>query len=329
VRFVVFGAGAVGGVIGARLHQASFDVTVIARGDHYRAIVGEGLRIEDPDTTVVLPIPAVQSARDVRWEGDEVVLLATKSQDSDGALQALQAAAPASTPIVCAQNGVSNERLALRLFAHVYGAVVMVPATHLDPGVVQSYGTALSGMIDVGRYPRGLDERAREICVALGAARFESRAREDVMPFKYAKLIMNLANAVEAACRPGPAADELAERVREEGRDVLRAAQIEFEVGDVHDVQGRWQRMGVREIAGRPRAGSSSFQSLARGTGAVEADYLNGEIVLVARELGIDAPVNELVRQAINRLAHERRSPRSVPAEELLAQLGIEAGWTS
>jgi 2-dehydropantoate 2-reductase len=226
---------------------------------------------------------------------------------------------------VCVQNAVENERIALRLFANVYGAVVMVPATHLDPGVVQSYGTTLSGVIDVGRYPGGVDDRSRAIAGALSASRFESTPREDVMRFKYAKLIMNLGNAVEAACSPGAAADRLIETVRAEGRDVLRAAQIEFEAGDVSDVRGRWQRMGVREIAGRGRAGSSSWQSLARGTGAVEADYLNGEIVLLGRMLGIDTPANELVRQAVNRLAHGRGEPRTAAAEELLAQLGIEA----
>jgi len=325
MRFVVFGAGAVGGVVGGRLHQAGFDVTLIARGGHYRAIAERGLRLEDPDASAVLRIPVEQGPEAVAWGGDDVVLLATKSQDSGGALQALRASAPSDVAVVCVQNAVENERIALRLFANVYGAVVMVPATHLDPGVVQSYGTTLSGVIDVGRYPGGVDDRSRAIAGALSASRFESTPREDVMRFKYAKLIMNLGNAVEAACSPGAAADRLIETVRAEGRDVLRAAQIEFEAGDVSDVRGRWQRMGVREIAGRGRAGSSSWQSLARGTGAVEADYLNGEIVLLGRMLGIDTPANELVRQAVNRLAHGRGEPRTAAAEELLAQLGIEA----
>jgi 2-dehydropantoate 2-reductase len=321
MRFVVFGAGAVGGVVGARLHQAGFDVILIARRAHLRAIAEAGLRIEDPDATAVVPIAAVATPDAVPWRGDEVVLLATKSQDSAGALQALQAGAPPGTPVVCVQNAVENERTALRLFAEVYGAVVMVPATHLEPGVVQSYGTALSGVIDVGRYPGGVDDRANAIAEALRASRFESSAREDIMRFKYAKLIMNLGNAVEAACKPGAGADALMRLARAEGREVLRAAQIDFEAGDVADVRGRWQRMGVREIAGRGRAGSSSWQSLARRMGSVEADYLNGEIVLLGRTLGVETPVNELVRRSVNRLARERAEPRSLAAEELLGQL--------
>jgi 2-dehydropantoate 2-reductase len=326
VRFVVFGAGAVGGVVGARLRQGSYDVTLIARGEHYRALAANGLRIEDPQQQAVVAMAAVQEPGAVRWRGDEVVLLATKSQDTEAALKALEASAPPETAVVCVQNAVENERIALRLFGHVYGAVVMVPAAHLEPGVVQSYGTTLSGVLDVGRYPAGVDERAKAIAAALRASRFESTAREDVMRFKYAKLVMNLANAVEAMCRPGAAANELAELARAEGRNVLRAAQIEFDAGDVADVLGRWQRMGVREIAGRGRLGSSSWQSLARGTGAVEADYLNGEIVLLGRTWGIETPVNELVQRSINRLARERGSPRSLPAEELLAALGVEVG---
>ena len=61
--------------------------------------------------------------------------LTTKSQDSLAAAartRGLRAAR--APPIVCLQNGVENERVALRRFENVYGAVVMVPAAHLEPG---------------------------------------------------------------------------------------------------------------------------------------------------------------------------------------------------
>jgi 2-dehydropantoate 2-reductase len=46
VRFVVFGAGAIGGVVGARLFQAGAEVLLIARGAHYNAITTRGLTLE-------------------------------------------------------------------------------------------------------------------------------------------------------------------------------------------------------------------------------------------------------------------------------------------
>jgi 2-dehydropantoate 2-reductase len=322
VRFIVFGAGAIGGVTGARLHQAGHDVTLIARGAHFHAIERDGLRIEDPGETATLRVAVAQTPGDVDFGGDEVVLLATKSQDSEAALRALAPVAGPDATIVCLQNGVENERVALRRFANVYGAVVMVPAAHIEPGTVQAFGVKLTGVIDVGRYPDGVDDRCLRIVEALGAARFISVARPDVMRFKHAKLIVNLANAVEAMCGPGPASEQLIARARDEAREVLRVARIDYVAGEVEDVRGRWERLGVRDIAGRVRGGSSTRQSLARATGSVESDYLNGEIVLLGRRLGMPVPVNQLIQASIGKLAAERVQPGSVSAEDLLAQLG-------
>src|SRR5436305_5436514 len=104
MRFVVFGAGAVGGVLGARLHQAGGPVELIARGEHLEAIRDHGLILETPGETATLPIAAVGDPSALDWRGDEVVLLAVKTQDSAGALAALRRAAPPEVGVVCAQN---------------------------------------------------------------------------------------------------------------------------------------------------------------------------------------------------------------------------------
>ena len=80
--------------------------------------------------------------------------------------------------------------------------------------------------------------------------------------------------------RPTIADAELTERAQDEGRAALDAAGIDYHDDTVNDLPGRMERLGVADIAGRARAGSSSWQSLKRGTGAIETDYLNGEIVL-------------------------------------------------
>lgn len=318
MRFVIFGAGAIGGVVGARLHQSGHDVALIARGDHFEAIRDRGLTVENPNGSVVVPIPVADSPGGIDWSGEEVVMLATKSQDTVGALSALRSASGSATPVVCLQNGVENERVALRLFPGVYGAVVMAPTGHLEPGVVQAYGTRMSGVIDVGRYPSGVDERCEGVVEALGEADFSSRTRPDIMRFKYAKLINNLLNAVDAICQPGPACEEVTRLAQEEGREVLRTAGIEFVAEGVNDVIGRWRRLEVRSIAGRERAGSSTRQSLARGAGTVETDYLNGEVVLLGRLHGIATPVNAALCELSERHVRERRAPASVPAQEVL-----------
>ncbi len=319
MRFIIFGAGAIGGVVGACLDQCGYDVALIARGEHYRAIRQSGLTFERPGSSVTLEIPAASSPAELEWTDDDIVLLSTKSQDTTGALTDLRAAAPASTPVVCLQNGVENERIALRLFARVYGAVVMMPTAHLEPGVVQAYGTNGIGVVDLGRYPSGSDRTCEEVAGALNEAGISSQARPDIMRFKYAKLISNLLNAVDAIVAPGPEGEELTRLAQEEGRGALAAAGIEFVAEEVNDVVGRWRALDVQPIEGRPRAGSSTRQSLARGAAALETDYLNGEISLIGRLNGVPTPVNDALGVLSDRHLRERRPPQTLPAEEVLA----------
>jgi 2-dehydropantoate 2-reductase len=320
MRFVIFGAGAIGGVVGARLSEAGFDVALIARGRHLDAIREHGLVLETPvqRTAFNLPAAASPAALGLGAPGD-VVLLATKSQDTAGALAALRAADAHHVPVVCVQNAVENERLALRSFARVYGALVMLPAAHLEPGLVESYGSLMTGIVDVGRYPEGSDQLCDEICNALSRSQLFSTPRADVMRFKYAKLLLNLGNAVGALCGRGERSAELTELARAEGRAALTAAGIDYEAGQVDDLRGRWEQLGVREIGGRKRAGSSSWQSLARGTGAIETDYLNGEIVLLGRFHGVPTPVNAALCELAARYASSGQPPGELSVDEVLA----------
>jgi 2-dehydropantoate 2-reductase len=303
VRFVVIGAGAIGGVVGAGLHQAGYDVLLVARGAHRDAIAARGLTLETPSTSVTLPIPVTGTAE---ARAGDVVLLTTKSQDTAAALEQVRA----DVPVVCIQNGVENERIAARRFSDVYGAMVMAPTTHLEPGVVLAFGSGSFGAIDVGRYPSGVDDRCAAVCEALRAAGFSSGPRDRVMRLKHAKLLTNLANAVEAICGAEAAAGELVERVREEGQAVLQAAGIEF-VDDHFDSLRSRGVGGLAEIRGRRRGGGSTWQSVVRGTGSIETDYLNGEIVLRGCQTGVPTPVNALLQQ----LAHET------------VTRGLEPGW--
>jgi 2-dehydropantoate 2-reductase len=312
VRVVVYGAGGVGGVIGARLFQQGHDVTLIARGAHYEAVRDRGLRFETPDESVTLPIPVADRPSAVELAAGDVVLLTMKTQDTAAALAELSAVAPPEIVVASAQNGVENERLALRLFSRVYGVCVLLPAVFLEPGTVEAYLAPVTGRLDVGRFPAGEDDTARELAAAFAGSGFEAEARPDIMRFKYGKLLTNLANAVEAVI--GRDGDEIARLAIEEGRACLRAAGIDA-------ASGVTLGSAVRPIQGRERVGGSSLQSLRRGTGTIEADYLNGEIVLLGRRHGVPTPVNELLRRLANRMARERREPGELTSEEFLKVL--------
>ena len=130
------------------------------------------------------------------------MLLAVKGQHTDHALRNSRRGAP-SAPVVCMQNGVENERRVLRHFPHTYGMCVMCPATQLRPGVVQIHSAPVSGMLDLGCFPSGIGQHGQAIADAIATTTFQSVARPDIMRWKYRKLLMNLANTVEALAGPG------------------------------------------------------------------------------------------------------------------------------
>ena len=317
---MVYGAGAVGGVLGARLHEAGHDVVLVARGAHLEAIRSGGLTLATPDGSRTLPVPAVAGAAHVDLDEPTVVLLAVKSHQTDAAVIDLLGAAPPSTPVVCVQNGVANEPALLRFFEQVYGVCVMMPTGHLEPGVVEQHCSPVPGILDVGRFPSGVDDVAHSVADAFGSAGFVSEPRADIMAWKRRKLLMNLANAVQACCGSGSGVDELRSRALAEGEAVLAAAGLSL-VGEEEDRVRRGDLLQTREIPGRERGGGSSWQSLRRGTGTIESDYLNGEIVLLGRLHGVPTPCNELLRRTASRLAREGAAPGTVPAADLLARL--------
>ena len=148
MRFVIYGAGGIGGTIGARLHQAGFEVCLIARGEHVRAIQRNGLRFVSPTQDVFLDIPCADHPRTAEITPDDAVILCMKGQHTEGALRDLYAATGGEAHVICCQNGVDNERLALRRFPHTYGMVVWLPAEHLEPGRGREFRRTL------GRRPR-------------------------------------------------------------------------------------------------------------------------------------------------------------------------------
>ena len=155
-----------------------------------------------------------------------------KSQHTADAVAELARVAPPGIAVACAQNGVANERVALRSFPDVYGIAVMLPATHLSPGVVDAWSTPVTGLLDIGRYPAGVDATAEAVAAAFAEATFDSVARPDVMRWKYRKLEVNLGNA--------------ARRRRRGGRAVVAGSST-----------GRWPRprrsSTLRASTGRPR----------------------------------------------------------------------------
>lgn len=319
MRFVVLGAGAIGGVVGGYLARSGADVAFVARGEHGRLIAAHGLEVRTPDGPFTVQVPTAVTPSALKMGDRDVVLLAVKGQDTSGALDALvEAGAAPHTPIACLQNGVANEPLAAQRFDHVFGVTVMAPTLHLQPGVVEAKAGPVPAILDIGRYPSGTDETAEAIAFAFVAAGMPSEVRPDIMRWKWSKLLMNLGNAIEVVCGPAARVSPLGKAVTLEGRAVLEAAGIDF----VSAAEDRERRGDLLKWTPSTDAGGSTWQSAVRGT-PMETDLLTGEIVRLGDEHGVETPANDVLLHLAHEQA-ERGGVGNADPDQILAEAGSE-----
>lgn len=309
MRYVVLGAGAVGGAIGAALAIGGSDILAVARGAHGEAIRATGLTMRTPvgDTTVT--VDCTTDAAGVAFRPDDVVILGVKSHQVDAAL----ATVTSDVAIVCAQNGITAEDAANPRFTRVYGMMSWIPAVHLEPGVVEVYAHDPAGVFRIGRCGAGDDGIAATLAADMRRSGFDAEAVDDIMRWKRAKLLNNLGNVLDAFCAREDGLVDISLRAQAEGAEVLRAAGMPFmPAAELFEtMRGRLDHRAT--IDGRRRAGGSTWQSATRGL-ATEVDYLNGTICRLGAVAGVATPINDALRS----LPAEATGPRSVPVARVL-----------
>ncbi len=341
-RYIVIGAGAIGGTVGGALTRGGAEVVLIARGAHAKALADNGLVLRTPDEVLLIPVSVAAEPADVRLTGRDVVVFATKTHQLDAALQEwvdqpvhegsdVIGTAGELLPALTALNGVVAEEKALRFFSRVFGVCVWMPAAHVTPGEVIVRSWPVAGQFHVARWPAVLatpDDREllADIESTWTPAGLRIQLPADVEPWKYNKLLSNLTNAVVALADSGADDRNVADAVRREGEDVLRQAGIEFvpfEVSSAARVNGPT----VRPVPGTDRViPNSTWQSLHRNSGSVETDFLNGEIVRIAHQHGTTAPLNATMARLAREAADSGRGPGEFTTVELAAALGLTTG---
>jgi 2-dehydropantoate 2-reductase len=322
VRFIIYGAGAIGSIIGGHLHRTGHDVVLVGNQRHVDKINAAGLKLITPEETYVLKVPAVKEAIDLVPFGEsDVVLLTAKSQHTILCLGQLKnAGAKRELPIFCVQNSIVNEPAATRAFDRVYGVVVNLPGIFLQPGEVINPISGNSGFLEAGLYPRGVDELAHDISRAFRVAGFTGGVNEWVMKAKAAKCLLNLSNSMDAITDRRGDGSAFIKAARKEAEVIWGLAGIEWE--DLEDYERRVR--AIRGVNRMPKGyegeskRSSSWQSLVRGTGNIEAEALNGDVVILGRSLRVKAPYNEVLWRVAEDMASKGEKPGRYSAEDLL-----------
>ena len=321
MRVIIYGAGGIGGVIGGHLARTGHDVVLISRPGHIKAINEHGLRLITPTGTHILRLLAVTGPDQINFGPDDVVFLCMKGQSTEEALCDLRAVTK-DVPIFCFQNGVRNEEIVAQYFPRVYGVMVRVGAVYLTAGEVIARRDP-PGWFVIGCYPKGTDELVEVVATKLRTAGFLVMITPDIMPYKWGKLMGNVANAIGAITDVrGDDVELIARAVQQEFREILAQAGICWVSAE--ELAQEWSDITM-PLRGRldTEAQSSTWQSLARGQGTVETEFLNGEVVRLAKKLERQAPINETLLRISQEMAANHEPPGKYTPAQLCTLLEL------
>ncbi len=315
-RVAIYGAGAIGGYIGALLHRAGADVTLIARGAHLAAIRERGLRLDLADETLVVHPPA---SDDPAAAGEQDYVFVTVKAHAAPALAApMQPLLGPETAVVTAMNGIPwwyfhgldgphrDRRLPLLDPGEaqwrgigperVIGCVAWQSAAMTAPGhIAHLHGDRLALGEPLGG--RRDQTRVRRLAALLREAGVRAPVAPDIRTEIWLKLWGNLSfNPVSALTgltleeiARDPDARAVVAAMMEEGRDVARALGVRL-------------RMSLDEriaVAGRVGAHRTSMlQDLESGR-PMEIDALVGVVAELGRITGVPTPTIDHVRALV------------------------------
>jgi len=325
----VFGAGAIGCWVGGRLAAGGATVRLIGRA-RVMEEVRRGLRVTQLDGPEA--IAAVEATTDpAAVAGAGVVLVAVKSAQTAEAGAQLARVLPAGATVVSLQNGVRNHAVLRAALPQRRVLAAMVPfnVTRRGPG---SYHRGTSGRLMIDDDPAAVP--LLEACRAAGLA---IEPRGDMAAVQWAKLVLNLNNAINALSGQ-PLAAQLAQRgfrrcIAAAQREALAALRgVRQPLARLTAIPPAWMprlltlpdavfsRLAGRVVAVDPHARSSMWDDLEAGR-PTEIAYLQGEIVALAEQLGRTAPINRALVGMIR--AAEAGGRRDYAAAELCAALGV------
>lgn len=299
----VFGAGAVGSLVGARLHESGINARLVGRAAHVDAIRAKGLLVKGQSESRLVQLPATTTLTGTA----DIILLTVKSQDVPDACRTI-AAFHSDATVVTMQNGVRSDRAAADILGRdrVVGCVLNISATYLEPGVVEQ-NTA--GFFQVGAPFPESKGRVDAVLTMLNLA-IKTEQVPDIARSRWTKLMANLNNAIMAITGL-----PIGKALRHPGLTRLSIATIRegvktAQLGGFSLDQSRRARtfrlmstlpmpLNYRVFGGRLAGnfppdstyGPSTLQSLQRHSSS-ELDYLNGEIVSLGERIGRPTPYN-------------------------------------
>ena len=335
MTIIVYGAGAIGGITGARLADARHDVLLVDKAqDHVAAMNARGLTIESRSGLVNVAVRAITP--DALGSGLELVLLAVKSQDTPAALDVLKTRLAPDGAIVSLQNGLNEELIAAAVGAsRTVGCLVNWAADWQAPGRILWGG---EGALVLGELDGRKSERVQGLAKLLDVVA-PTRISDNILGYTWAKHVYGallIATALVDAhvyevVERSPEIQRMLVALVMESMDVALRAGIRLEAFDEYDPADYYEA-ARGDVAARARAMASIathyraatktktgiWRDLAVRKRKTEVGALLGATVARARGLGLAMPLTERLIAMIEELETGRRQMSWANLDELV-----------
>ncbi len=313
LRFVIIGAGGVGGFFGAQLHKGGVDVRFLVRGKHFEVIKTNGLSVLTGGTSIVVPAERFFDSPSSIGAAD-VVLFCVKSYDTESAARNLAPMVHDRTVIISLQNGVENEDVIGRILpkATVFGGVAYVYATITQPGMITEWGgpkKIVFGPLQKGEPLRVLGQ---EILRTMAGSGFEAEYTDTIATALWSKFIFITAvGGITALTRltlgqilEAPESHQLLRAAMEESLAVATAVGIATPPGFIAE---SFAKLAKYDNNSR----SSLYVDLANER-RLEIDALSGTIMHLGERYGVPTPIHSIIYASL--IPHHRMALRRLTA---------------
>ena len=330
---LVVGAGPVGGIIAAVLHNAGFDISIVCKYEDYRdLILNDGLKVKLPGRFYREKIKAFASLNEVNSKKD-IILLAVRAGDMSEAAEELRPVLREESLVLSMQTGICEHELGRILGNyHIAACIIGWKAVMNSPGdfVMTAEGDFMIGYLD-----RDADGRLNETARLLANV-MPVRITRNMTGHLYSRLIINACiTSMGAVTGLSPLEMIRSYRIRRLFTGIIREAVelayiMNIRIENYGDKPDYYRFVSRRNFsAGLERhirlilmlfkwrhLKSSSLQLLERGK-LTETDYLNGYISSNGKKYGVPCPLNAAIVDMIHEIEDSKRpvSPRNLGEE--------------
>jgi len=299
MKVTVIGAGAMGGLFGSLLQDAGRDVWLVdIWPEHVREIQEKGLGTESAGRVRRIKLNITTDYREVR-PADLIIIFTKHPQTADAARAAKEILAPEGL-ILTLQNGLGNPEIIAREIAEdrIVAGNTLYGSTLLGPGSILHSSRALT---HIGPWSGASLARVEEVADFFRRSGLRIEVVEDINTLRWNKLIINVGiNAIAALT--GIKNGELLDL--EITKEISRAAQEEaIRVAELKGYRIRADAVEFTfEIAKQAAMTRASMGQDAAARRQTEIMAINGAVVTMARELGLEVPVNKTLTGLVRTL---------------------------